>query len=48
MPVVLDPGLYLAKATFIAEGGDSNFWSRVFTFDIPTRPSAPAANPLGG
>jgi hypothetical protein len=46
MPVVLEPGLYLAKATFVAKGGDSNFWSRIFSFDVPSRVSTAAAAQL--
>ena len=34
-PVVLPAGIYLAKVSFVATGGDRNFWSRVFTFAVP-------------
>jgi hypothetical protein len=39
VPLVLSAGLYLGKATFIAAGGDQNFWTQVFSFAVP---------PLGG
>lgn len=38
MPVVLPSGIYLGKVTFVAAGGDCNFWSRVFTFAVPGNP----------
>jgi len=36
--LLLSDGLYLAKATFVGAGGDSNFWSQVFTFAVPVKP----------
>ena len=35
IPLVLSAGLYLAKVTFVASGGDDNFWSRVFCIQVP-------------
>ncbi len=32
--LVLPPGVYLGKVTFIAAGNDENFWSRVFCFEV--------------
>jgi hypothetical protein len=43
VPLVLSPGLYLAKVTFIASGGDDNFWSRLFCIHVPD--AAPAKPP---
>ncbi len=34
VPLVLSAGLYLAKVTFIASGGDDNFWSRVCCIQV--------------
>lgn len=36
IPVVLPEGQYVAKATFIAEGEVGGFWSRVFSFSVPS------------
>ena len=35
IPLVLSAGLYLAKVTFVASGGDDNFWSRIFCIQVP-------------
>jgi hypothetical protein len=36
VPITLPAGIYLAKISFVAAGGDGNFWSRIFTFAVPT------------
>lgn len=36
-PLVLPPGVYIGKVTFIAAGADTNFWSRVFCFPVPLK-----------
>jgi hypothetical protein len=33
--VVLSPGLYVAKITFIGAGADTNFWTRIVQFVLP-------------
>lgn len=35
LPLVLDPGLYLGKVTFVAAGDDTSFWSRIFLIRVP-------------
>jgi hypothetical protein len=32
---LLDPGQYLAKITFLADGSDGNFWTGVMQFHVP-------------
>ena len=34
--LVLGRGVYLVKATFVAAGGDDNFWGRVTAIEVPT------------
>jgi hypothetical protein len=36
-PLILPEGLYLGKVTFVGAGGDSNFWSQVFSFAVPVK-----------
>jgi hypothetical protein len=33
--IVLSPGLYLAKITFVGADGDDNFWSRLHLIQVP-------------
>jgi hypothetical protein len=44
--IVLTPGLYLAKVTFIADDGDDEFWRRVFLVQVPP-PQESAATRAG-
>lgn len=34
-PLMLAPGLYLAKVTFIGSRSDGEFWSRIMVIDVP-------------
>jgi hypothetical protein len=40
VPVVVPPGLYLAKITFVGAGGDENYWSRIILAEVPS-PGSP-------
>lgn len=33
--VILGPGLYVAKITFIGAGADTDFWTRIVQFSVP-------------
>ncbi|VTR97243.1 unnamed protein product [Gemmata massiliana] len=43
IPLTMNPGFYLGKITFVAAGGDTNFWSRIFLIRVPD-PKLPTRN----
>ncbi len=38
VPLTLNPGIYLAKVTFVGNRSDSEFWSRIALVKVPSSP----------
>ncbi|HEY3898253.1 MAG TPA: hypothetical protein VGM54_06555 [Chthoniobacter sp.] len=42
---ILEPGVYLAMVTFVGEGGDAEFWRRLFIVQIPEQNAMQSERP---